>query len=159
LKRAVLATAATVGGLAAPLSYKSAGPVKLKRVSVGGAGAHSVDAKGAPATTAKAAPATSAPATAPQATAGTYAGLDVQYFYGDIQVAVTVQGGKITDVSVPQNGAIDARSQMINSYAVPVLEKEALAAQGVNIDLVSGATFISEAFAQSLQSVLQKAGR
>jgi uncharacterized protein with FMN-binding domain len=158
VKRAAMATAGTVVGLAALLSYKSAGPVKPQQVSVG-AGAPSVDARGAAATTAKPAPARPRRPTAPQATAGTYTGAEVQYFYGDIQVAVTVQGGKITNVSVPQNGAIDARSQMINSYAVPVLEKEALAAQGVNIDVVSGATFTSEAFAQSLQSALQKAGR
>lgn len=83
----------------------------------------------------------------------------VQYFYGDIQVAVTVDGSKIVNVSVPQNGAVDGHSQAINSYAVPILEQEALSAQGLNFNAVSGATFTSDAFAQSLQSALQKAGR
>jgi uncharacterized protein with FMN-binding domain len=54
---------------------------------------------------------------------------------------------------------VDGRSQMINSYAVPILEQEAVAAQGVNINVVSGATFTSDAFAQSLQSALSKAGK
>jgi uncharacterized protein with FMN-binding domain len=48
---------------------------------------------------------------------------------------------------------------MINSEAVPVLVQEALAAQGVNFDVVSGATYTSDAFAQSLQSALTAAGR
>ena len=60
---------------------------------------------------------------------------------------------------MPQNDAIDGRSQMINSYAVPILEQEAVAAQGVNINVVSGATFTSDAFAQSLQSALSQAGK
>ncbi len=48
---------------------------------------------------------------------------------------------------------------MVNSAAVPVLMREAVAAQGVNFDVVSGATFTSDAFAQSLQSALAKASR
>jgi uncharacterized protein with FMN-binding domain len=158
VKRAALATAGTAVGLAALLSYKSAGPVKLQQVSVGSRGSPSAAAKKGPTPTAHPAPAAS-PTTAPPAANETYTGADVQYLYGDIQVAVTVRGGKITEVLVPENGAVDARSQMINSYAVPVLEQEALAAQGVNIDVVSGATFTSDAFAQSLESALQKAGK
>ncbi len=72
-------------------------------------------------------------------------------------VAATLQNGKIVNTSVPQNNATDGRSQMINSYAVPILEQEAVAAQGVNINVVSGATFTSDAFAQSLQTALTRA--
>ncbi len=79
--------------------------------------------------------------------------------YGDIVVNATLRGGRILNVSVPQNDAVDGRSQMINSYAVPILEQEAVAAQGVNINVVSGATFTSDAFAQSLQSALSQAGK
>ena len=74
-------------------------------------------------------------------------------------MAATLQSGRIVNVTVPQNGAIDGRSQTINSYAVPILEQEALAAQGLNFNVVSGATFTSDAFAQSLQSALSKAGK
>ena len=49
--------------------------------------------------------------------------------------------------------------QTISSYAVAILAKEAIAAQSVNLNAVSGATFTSDAFAQSLQSALQKAGK
>ena len=81
----------------------------------------------------------------------------VVYLYGDIQVTVAMSGGRILDVTVPRNDASDVRSAAINSEAVPVLVQEALAAQGSNIDVVTGATYTSDAFAQSLQSALTKA--
>jgi uncharacterized protein with FMN-binding domain len=58
---------------------------------------------------------------------------------------------------VPQDNAFSQYSQTVNSAAVPVLEREAVAAQGINFDVVSGATYTSDAFAQSLQSALDKA--
>ena len=69
---------------------------------------------------------------------------------------MTLDGHRIVNVTVPQNSAVDGRSAMINSEAVPVLVQEALAAQGVNFDVVSGATYTSDAFAQSLQSALRQ---
>ena len=93
------------------------------------------------------------------ASSGTYTGQLVDYAYGDIEVSVTIKGRRIISVSVPQNDPTDPRSQMINLQAVPILEQEAVTAQGLNFDAVSGATFTSDAFAQSLQSALQKAGK
>jgi len=86
-------------------------------------------------------------------------GTDVTYRYGDIQVAITVANGKITNISIPQESATDPRSQFINSQAVPILTQEVLAAQNLNVDVVSGATFTSDAFGQSMQSALTQAGR
>jgi uncharacterized protein with FMN-binding domain len=173
MRRAVIATAGTVVGLVALLGYKSSGAVNVQRVSVG------TDPSGAPGTTI--APATSAPTTAAAGgktatTAGpttvgpttvgptttgpatrTYDGQLVTYLYGNIEVAATLDGHRIVNVTVPQNSAIDGRSAMINSEAVPELVQEALAAQGVNFDVVSGATYTSDAFAQSLQSALTAA--
>jgi uncharacterized protein with FMN-binding domain len=163
MRRALVATAGTVVGLVALLSYKSAGPHPLQRVQVGGGQSapvantvppNTVPPNTVPSTT----PATTVPPTAATAER-TYTGQDIQYVYGDIVVSVTMHGGKIVNVSVPQNNAIDGRSQTINSYAVPILEQETVAAQGVNIDVVSGATFTSNAFAQSLQSALSQAGK
>jgi uncharacterized protein with FMN-binding domain len=175
MRRAVIATAGTVVGLVALLGYKSSGAVNVQRVSVG------TDPSGAPATTI--APATSAPTTAAPGgktvttagpttagptTAGptttgpatrTYDGQLVTYLYGNIEVAATLDGHRIVNVTVPQNSAVDGRSAMINSEAVPELVQEALAAQGVNFDVVSGATYTSDAFAQSLQSALSAAER
>ncbi len=170
MRRAIVATAGTVVGLVALLSYKSSGPHNGQRVQVNGGQSAPVSSTVPPATTgptttgpATTGPATTGPATtAPPATASaerTYDGQDIQYVYGDIVVNATLRGGRILNVSVPQNGAVDGRSQMINSYAVPILEQEAVAAQGVNINVVSGATFTSDAFAQSLQSALSQAGK
>ncbi|MGO4753756.1 FMN-binding protein, partial [Streptomyces sp. 2MCAF27] len=52
----------------------------------------------------------------------------------------------------------DGRSQQIASYAVPQLTSETLSAQNAQIDAVSGATYTSEGYVQSLQSALDKAG-
>jgi uncharacterized protein with FMN-binding domain len=169
MRRALVATAGTVVGLVALLSYKSAGPHPLQRVQVGGGQsapvANTVPPNTVPPNTVppntvppNTTPATTVPPTAATAER-TYTGQDIQYVYGDIVVSVTMHGGKIVNVSVPQNNAIDGRSQTINSYAVPILEQETVAAQGVNIDVVSGATFTSNAFAQSLQSALSQAGK
>jgi uncharacterized protein with FMN-binding domain len=169
MRRAIVATAGTVVGLVALLGYKSSGPHSLPKVEVGGQKAPVAET--APPTTASSStgasssstPATTAPPTtaAPKTAAAerTYTGQDVQYLYGDIVVTATLRDGRIVNVSVPQNNAIDGRSQMINSYAVPILEQEVMTAQGVNINVVSGATFTSDAFAQSLQSALSQAGK
>jgi uncharacterized protein with FMN-binding domain len=50
------------------------------------------------------------------------------------------------------------RSQYISEQAGPYLQQEALQAQNAQIDIVSGATYTSESYAQSLQSALDKAG-
>ena len=50
-----------------------------------------------------------------------------------------------------------SRSVVINQQAVPILRSEALQAQSANIQLVSGATDVSQAFVQSLQSAIAKA--
>jgi uncharacterized protein with FMN-binding domain len=50
-----------------------------------------------------------------------------------------------------------ARSSLITSRAIPILRSEALQAQSANIQLVSGATDVSEAFVESLQSAILKA--
>lgn len=145
MRRAVIATAGTVVGLVALLGYKSSGAVNVQRASVG------TDPSGPPATTI--APPTTGPAT------GTYDGQLVTYLYGNIEVGATLDGHRIVNVTVPQNWAVDGRSAMINSEAVPELVQEALAAQGVNFDVVSGATYTSDAFAESLQSALAAADR
>ena len=70
-----------------------------------------------------------------------------------------MDGSRIVTVSVPQDDAFSPYSQTVNSAAVPILVREAVAAQGINFDVVSGATYTSDAFAQSLQSALDKASQ
>lgn len=98
--------------------------------------------------------ATSAPG---KASSGTYDGSVVQTRFGPVQVRITVSGGKLTDVQalqVPNNNHHDVE---INSYAVPILRDEALAAQSAQIDTVSGATYTSDGYRESLQAALDAA--
>jgi uncharacterized protein with FMN-binding domain len=78
--------------------------------------------------------------------------------YGPVQVQITVAGGTITDVSVVEYPSENGKDQQINARALPVLVRETLDAQGSEIDMVSGATYTSEGYVESLQSALDQAG-
>lgn len=96
-----------------------------------------------------------APSTAAAATSKTITGAVEQNRYGPFQVQVTFSGSTITAVQVLQSPA-DGRSQRINEQATPILEQEAIAAQSAKIDTVSGATYTSESYMQSLQSAIDQ---
>lgn len=75
--------------------------------------------------------------------------------YGPVQVRVTVKGGVVTDVQAVQLPT-GGKSGQIADYAAPVLRREALAAQGGGIDAVSGASYTSQGYSQSLQGALDQ---
>ncbi|MFE1256994.1 FMN-binding protein [Streptomyces fungicidicus] len=141
VRRAVLATAATVSGIVLLLSLKPASDPG-SAAAAGGA-------------------APPAAAQSPQGGAepignGTVTGDAAQTQYGAVQVRLTVSGGKITKaeaVQAPKGG----QSDRITSSAVPRLNQAAVAAQGAEIDAVSGATYTSGGYKKSLQSALDKA--
>ncbi len=90
---------------------------------------------------------------------GTFTGPEVQVRdWGVVQVEVTVTEGRITDVTALQVPDWDRRSATISSYAIPELVSQAVDGQSSAIAGVSGATFTSRGFAQSLQSALARAG-
>ncbi|MFD9387511.1 FMN-binding protein [Streptomyces collinus] len=92
-----------------------------------------------------------------QAATQTLTGSVAQTQYGPVQVRVTVAGGKITKaeaVQAPKGG----RSDQITSSSVPRLNQAAVAAGNAQIDAVSGATYTSAGYKQSLQSALDQAG-
>jgi uncharacterized protein with FMN-binding domain len=76
--------------------------------------------------------------------------------YGDVQVRVILSGGKITDVQPLQMPFDRARSQEISQAAAPLLHDEVLQAQSAQIDLLSGATYTSDAYERSLQAALDQ---
>ena len=80
----------------------------------------------------------------------------VNYAYGSLQLQVTAVGGKITKITPVVDQASDSRSAQINSQAIPELTQEALQAQSASIHTVSGATYTSNAYIQSLQSALDQ---
>ncbi len=88
---------------------------------------------------------------------GTYTGSVADAQWGNIQVQVTIKGGKITNVQFLQYPNERDRSILINQYADPQLSSEAIQAQSANVDIVSGATDTSEAFMQSLSDALSQA--
>jgi uncharacterized protein with FMN-binding domain len=87
----------------------------------------------------------------------TYDGSVAQTRWGPVQVRITVSGGKIVDVAVPTYPTGNRRDKEINARALPILRKATLAAQGANIDTVSGATVTSEGYIESLQAALDAA--
>jgi uncharacterized protein with FMN-binding domain len=163
-KRAVSALLTTVFALALLFNFKTPDDLAVSGTATGGAVAVG-DPPGASADTGATSGAASTPdagvAAAPSATTGTYSdgtatGSVVSTRFGDVQVEVTVSGGTITDVTALQLPDSDNRSRRIATAAEPVLREEALTAQSANIDLLSGATYTSEAYAQSLQSALDQ---
>ncbi|MFH9417637.1 FMN-binding protein [Streptomyces rochei] len=145
VRRAVLAGAATVSGIVLLLSLKPASDP----------GAASAAGGAAPPVAAQ----------SPQggrgegagAGAGTFTGDAVDTQYGPVQVRLTVSGGRITGaeaVQAPEGG----RSTQVTADAVPKLNQAAVTVGGADIDAVSGATYTSAGYKQSLQSALDKAG-
>lgn len=88
---------------------------------------------------------------------GTFTGSAVQTRYGAVQVEITVENGVITSSDAIQYPNRDRHDQQINSYAVPVLNAEAVDAQSADIDAVSGATYTSVGYVRSLQSAIDEA--
>jgi uncharacterized protein with FMN-binding domain len=88
---------------------------------------------------------------------GTYTGSAANAFYGNIQVAATISGGKITAVQFLQYPQDNPHSISVNSQAMPYLQKEAIQAQSAQVNTVTGATDTSQAFIQSLSSALSQA--
>ncbi|WP_433615827.1 FMN-binding protein [Dactylosporangium sp. CA-139114] len=88
----------------------------------------------------------------------TYDGSTASTRWGPVQVRITVEGGRITDVEAVTYPTANRRDQQINAYALPRLRTEALQAQSADIDSVSGATVTSEGYKTSLQAALDAAG-
>jgi uncharacterized protein with FMN-binding domain len=77
--------------------------------------------------------------------------------YGPMQVQVTLAGTRITMVTVLQRTDDGAMSNEVDSFATPQLTAETLTAQSARIDAVSGASYTSSGYIQSLQSALDQA--
>ncbi|MER5751830.1 FMN-binding protein [Streptomyces sp. NPDC002088] len=148
LRRIVLASAATVSGVVLLLSLK---PHASTAVAVG-----------APATTPSSGSGASAGSGSSGSTGSTgtksVTGDSIQTRWGPVQVRITLKDGKLTEVTAVTYPQENPRDQEINSYAIPELRREALAAQSAEIDTVSGATYTSDGYRQSLQSALDSAG-
>ncbi len=170
-RRAVAALLVTTVALTLLLSFKTpdgtlpartTGAVAVVEPATGTTGDGTTGATAAPAPTTGATGATAAPAPATgsgsgAAAATTVNGPVVDTRYGPVQVELVVADGKISDVVALQLPT-GRRSGQISQAAAPILHDEALQAQSASIDLVSGATYTSDAYAQSLQAAIDQAG-
>lgn len=168
MRKVVLALLLTAVGLGLLLSVKSrsATPVVSAQSS---AAVPAPTASTAPASTAPSASNTATSATATSAAAttsmtgsalknGTFTGTAVSTRFGNVQVQAVISGGKLTNVIVLQVPDRGGYEDQIVQIAVPELKTEALSAQSSNIDVISGATYTSQGYAESLQSALDQAG-
>ncbi len=159
MRRAVPTVVLTLVGLGALATFKSSAPGGIKS-----AGATHVAPTTAPPATAPpangASPSTTTPSTSSPVTTGSTRTIDGDPYdnrYGTVQVRVTVQGSRITAIDELQMPTDHMRSAYISEQAGPYLRDETLQAQSAQIDIVSGATYTSESYIQSLQSALDKA--
>lgn len=81
-------------------------------------------------------------------------GSTVPYGYGQLAVKVTVRGHRILDVAVSSIQTAESYSQMLAQQVIPMLKREVLQAQSAHVNVISGATYTSEAYLSSLQSAL-----
>ncbi|MEV6109852.1 FMN-binding protein [Streptomyces sp. NPDC051940] len=148
MRRVVITTLSTVTGIVLLLSLKPHGGDQTTAGSAprSGSGQSSSGSGG------------SSPGTGSTGSAksGTFTGDPVDTRYGPVQVAVTLEDGRITAVEAVQLPSGNPRDEEISAYAVPQLTQDALDAQSAGIDTVTGATYTSEGYIQSLQSALDQ---
>jgi uncharacterized protein with FMN-binding domain len=137
MKRALLIAGGTVGGLGAVLAIT---PPNLSKTTL-----IAIDT-----------PAPSASPTQPVGVNGSFTGSVANTRYGPVQVKIVVKNGKIVDAQAVQapSGSNDRYTQK----AVPRLREQTIAAQSANVQGVSGASFTSYGWYESLASAIAQAG-
>ena len=155
MKRLILAVAGTIAGLIALLSFQThAGPAAVGSLPAAtlGPGPSLVTPS---ARTGAAGPGPSPPSGGPDAV--TTLGQTVHTQFDTIQVRIVTVGGQIRSVAFAKLAGDEQLSDLINAHAGPLLLQRTLKAQSADIDTVSGATYTSDGYRQSLQSALDKA--
>lgn len=181
MRRVVLAIGGTVAGLVVLLTFKShTGTSAVSAAAPGGtagaggnatgtsSGAGTANGAGGTATSgtgsgaggsapsgSRTSPGT-APAQGDTAGARVITGNVASTVYGPVQVQVAVKAGKIIKVTILQQPSTTAHDLQIGAFAFPQLEAETLSAQSAKIDMVSGASYTSGGYIQSLQSAIDR---
>lgn len=166
LRRVLISTLATVAGVVLLLSLKPHTTASVSDASAGSAAP--VPAPSASSGSGSSGGGASTGGTSNGSNGGTSSGSSsgtrtvdgdaAQTRYGPVQLRLTLSGSKITAVTAIQLPNDNPRDGEISDFAIPQLTQETLAAQSARIDTVSGATYTSEGYVQSLQSALDKAG-
>ena len=177
MRKVLLALLLTAVGLALLLSFRSRSATGATTTALGGSaltgGASATTTTAGAATPTASASASADPSSTPSSPkasaskttsagsgvkSGTFTGAAESTDFGNVQVQAVISGGKLTNVIVLQVPDRGGYEDQIVQIAVPELKSEALSAQSANIDVVSGATYTSQGYAESLQSALDQAG-
>jgi uncharacterized protein with FMN-binding domain len=150
-----MATGITIAGLAAITGYRVS-PHPLGAVAAVSP-TPSPSPPSMPSPDAPAATPSASPLPSPAAVSGSFTGSDFPNRFGDVVVRVVITNGHLSDVQAVQLPSDRARSAYISQVAGPMLRSEVLQAQSANIDIISGATYTSQSYAQSVESALQQA--
>jgi uncharacterized protein with FMN-binding domain len=162
MRRSTMIAGGAVLGIAGVIALPR--PSTPQQVAVAGNSAATGSASGA-GSTAAAATTTTTPASSASTRAAstkraarTVTGSLATDQYGQLQVKLSIKNGRITKVGFTTFVANDGHSVQIDQSAAPVLIRETIAAQSAHIQGVSGATYTSNAYQQSLQAAIDKAG-
>jgi len=142
MRRVILAVVSTTAALVLILSFKTHGTGSLATPPAAVSSTSSTPSSSSSTTT---------------TSSKTVTGDAVDTRFGPVQVKVTITNGKVTSATAIDYPTDTPRDQQINSYAIPTLNQEAVSAGSANISMVSGATYTSYGYVQSLQSARNKA--
>jgi uncharacterized protein with FMN-binding domain len=160
MRRVILAVAGTVAGLVALLSFRSHVPTAPVAATAGGSGGTSSSSS----SSSSGGQTEVVPGAFPQGSiaknlpAGETAvdGKVASTAYGPVQIQLITKDSKIVKVAVLVQPTNTLHDVQIGEFAFPKLISETLAAQNGKVDAVSGATYTSAGYIQSLQSALDK---
>ena len=159
MRRVILAVAGTVAGLVALLSFRSHVPTAPVAATAGGSGGTSSSSSSSGGGQTEVVPgAFPQGSIAKNLAAGETAvdGKVASTAYGPVQIQLITKDSKIVKVAVLVQPTNTLHDVQIGEFAFPKLISETLAAQNGKVDAVSGATYTSAGYIQSLQSALDK---
>ena len=154
MRRVILAVTGTIAGLVALLSFKSHAPSLPAAATTGTSGGSSSSSTSSTTVQGEFPTGSQAANLPPEETALT--GHVANTVYGPVQVQLIVRHSKIIKVAVLQQPTTTIHDIQIGQFAFPALISETLKAQSARIDAVSGASYTSAGYIQSLQSALDK---
>jgi uncharacterized protein with FMN-binding domain len=158
-KVAAAAAGTALGIFVITYGFRTMGTLRALHVSTdaGNASAQPIQRNAFLVTTPNSGPAIVAQQAAYSLSDGRFMGRREYAYYGFVRVRAVVRHGKLSDVQVLEYPSDNGTSRYINGIALPYLVQEAVSAQSFRVDLISGATFTSVAFARSLREALLRA--
>ena len=165
MRRVILAVTGTIAGLVALLSFKSHVPSAPVAATAGGPGGTAASSSSSSSSSSSGSGQTEVvPGAFPQGSIAknlppgetAVNGKVASTAYGPVQIQLIKKNTKIVKVAVLVQPTNTLHDVQIGEFAFPRLISETLAAQNGKIDAVSGATYTSAGYIQSLQSALDK---